>query len=182
MPQKRQRYSPNHPFLKQCTSFKIQVGPEHHFYHHCHLNTTQYLNTNIENVNIWWSFLPCSYSVYVLLVYQPQQPLYKLIYFPSLFFCPQDISCLSSHPILPPNFKHLFPSVKFLWNCHLSHSMYKTTNLQNDIKNPVISCLHPKFHTLLRSDNLYICVYTMQSIRNEQIISDPRHKVELFWQ
>lgn len=60
--------------------------PQSYSYQHCHLNTTQYLNTNIKNVNIWWTFLPCSYSVYVLLVYQPQQPLYKLIYFPSFFF------------------------------------------------------------------------------------------------
>lgn len=148
-------------------------------YHCGNPNTTQYLNTNIKNVNIWWSCLPWSYSVYILLVYQPQQPLYKLIYFPS-FFCPQDISFLSSHSILPPNFKYLFPSVKFPWNRHLSHSIHKTTNLQNDSKNPVISRFPVKFATLLGSDNLYICVYSKQSIRTEQ--SSPRHKVELFWQ
>lgn len=119
------------------------------------------------------SFCSISVSASATFLYTHLVPIF-------IFFCPQDISCLSSYPIHPPSFKHLFPSIKFLWNYHLSH-MHKATNFQNDNKNPTISCLHPKFDTLLESNDLYICFYTKQSTRTEQTISSPKCWAILAW-
>lgn len=103
--------------------------PQPRSYQHPHINnTTQHLSTNIKYVNISCSFFPCSYSVYVLLVYQPQQPFYKLTEFPSFFLSTRHIL-----PIFPPH-----PPTKLQTSLSLQSSSSEIATSPTSCTNPLI--------------------------------------------
>lgn len=116
--------------------------PQPRSYQHPHINnTTQHLSTNIKYVNISCSFFPCSYSVYVLLVYQPQQPFYKLTEFPSFFLSTRHIL-----PIFPPH-----PPTKLQTSLSLQSSSSEIATSPTSCTNPLI------FRMALKKSYDFLC-------------------------